>query len=399
MSFISYLSELKRRIQHPFRNYDILGFDITKMITPGGIPRVAYTFIIVFSASAFFLFFPHSLFAIFWIPFLATFGLLVYFFDYPGALPPIRGNVRARERFERNSKKIFYSLVVVTGYWIGIANFGTLASTILIAAVSLLACGNVFFYALEGFEERNELSQGYSPKNGMWRVEVQKKNGITFYYLNLDETPVPISKREAKLLIHLSKYSEKKKLLNFKFLVRRLHSLKTGFQRGDWTVDPSAEPGTYTLYKKNLENIITISKRDAFWLLLSPRNTPEILIQKIRNMMPRRKPLQDITCHLKNVTFAGTNAVIHTSRGEIYVEIDNGRVFRDTDWDIWDWEMKEGGFVCIIPKFPREKDFYYYSRDSPIRRKISIDQPDAIVLSKILNIANETTAIKNLLDK
>ena len=170
-------------------------------------------------------------------------------------------------------------------------------------------------------------------------------------------------------------------------------------RRGDWTVDLSTEPGTYLLYKKNLENIITISKRDAFWLLLSPRNTPEILIHKIKKIMPRRESLQDITCHLKNVTFAGTNAIIHTSRGEIYVEIDNGRVFRDTDWDIWDWEMKEGGFVCIIPRFPREKDFYYYSRGSPLRSKISLDQSDAIVLSKILNIANETTAIKELLDK
>lgn len=388
---------MARRIYQLIRNFDITSFDITKLITLGGIFRVAYSFVIIFSALTFFVFFPRSLITIFWTPFLAAFGILVLFFDYPGDLPSVRGNIRVRERYERLSKNIFYFLVVLTGYWIGLENFGTLASLMLIATVSLLVFGKVFLYALGKWEEHEKMTQGYISSNGKWDIDVQEKDGYTIRHLTIDETPVPISKREAKLLIHLSRYAEKKRLLNFKFLVRRFHSLITGFQIGNWTVSPSTESGIHMLYKKDLEGILSISKRDAFWLLLSTRNTPERLIRRIRKIEPRREDLRRLTYHLKNVTYAGTNAVIHTPYGEIYVEIEEGQVFRDIDWDMWDWEMKEGGFVCIMPKFPEEKSYLLSSKQTSRDNEQVIDQRDAIILSKIINIANNTQVIREIL--
>jgi hypothetical protein len=388
---------LARRVYQLIRNFDITRFNIMKLITLGGIFRVAYTFVIIFSALTFFVFFPRSLITIFWTPFLAAFGILVLFFDYPGDLPSIRSNIRVREKYERLSKNIFYSLVVLTGYWIGLENFGTLASLILIVAVSFLVFGKVFLYALGKWEEHEKMTRGYKSLNGKWQIDVQEKDDYTLRHLTVDETPVPISRREAKLLIHLSRYAERKRLLNFKFLVKRFHSLMTGFQIGNWTVHPSTEPGIHLLYRKDLESILSISKRDAFWLLLSPRNSPERLIRRIKKIEPRREALRGLTYYLKNVTYTGTNAVIHTPYGEIYVEIEDGRVFRDIDWDMWDWEMKEGGFVCIIPKFPEEKSYLLSSKQSPRDNEEVIDQRDAIILSKILNIANDTRVIRKIL--
>ncbi len=388
---------MARRIHDLVRNLDVTRFHIAKVITLGGIIRVTYTFVIFFSASVFFVFFPRSLFAIFWIPFLATFGLLVMFFDYPGDLPSVRSNIRLRERYERLSKNIFYVLVVLTGYLIGLTNLESAASLTLLAIVSLLAFGNISLFVYGKWEEGEMIREGYSPSYGGWRIEVQKQEEDFGHYLNVDGTPALISEREARLLIRLSRYAEKKMLLNYKFLVRRYHSLKTGFQVGDWTVRPSAEPGICLLYDRDLGRIMSISNRDAFWLLLSRRHTAERLIHRIIQVARRQEALKKMTRHLRNVTYAGTNAVIHTPHGEVYVEIETGRVFRDLDWDMWDWEMREGGFVCIIPKSPEERGYLLSSKQSFREDEKTMNPQDATVLSKILNIANDTAEVRRLL--
>jgi hypothetical protein len=289
---------------------------------------------------------------------------------------------------------IILAAIVLTGYSLSLLNWGTLPSVVALICTTIFAV----YYGLKESLRRMRIDQikedGYLLSENGWRIEVDRIEDRNVQYLSWKGETAPLADSEIPLLFELDELNRQGKIRYFSIILKRIHALRTSFLKEEWKINPSGQTGIYVMYRSDLAELVTISKKDASWLLRSSANSPEQLLTRIRESASQRSIYKHLTRHLKNVAYAGNHAVISTSIGYIYVDLLNSKVYKDDEWG-----KEDSGFVCIVPihEYAREEwnptvQYGFQVEDGHI-----LTWHDGIILAKIFNIARETSPVKDLL--
>jgi len=338
--------------------------------------------------------FPASTYIVLVIPFLIQIVMMMITLTQ---VPNVTGSERDIEELVSLGETLRRALllgIILTGLSLAYFNWGTLPSIISLAAAILIAGYYVSRDMLKRIRIRRIKQQGYHFSDTEWRIEIDQSGEENKLHLVWGEQRAPIDESEIPILLTFEERYHRGKKPDLSRILKRIHHLRAGFKIDEWTIKPSGQPGIYTMYRENLADIVVISKRDAFWLVQSTLNRPEDLIKRIHQIDSRLTAYREITRNLKNVTYAGNYAVISTNNGEIFVDLHEGKVYKDEEW-----YGGTTGFVCIVPS-----QRYLMDGWSPVIRygrfaggEYSLDWSDAILLSKIFNISRETPSITDLL--
>ena len=236
--------------------------------------------------------------------------------------------------------------------------------------------------------------EGYTFSDNDWRIEVDQTEYGKIQYLSWKGNRAPLLPSEILMLYELEELDRQGRIRNFFTILKRIHGLRTSFAKDGWQISPSSQTGIYVMYKTDLTDMVTVSKRDAAWLIRSTMNKPEQLLKKIQEITPQIDAYKHLTRHLKNVTYAGNHAVISTSNGDIYVDLHDSKVYKDDEWG-----KKDSGFVCIIPlhEYVKEEWNPVVQYGFEVKEGHFLTWHDGVILSKIFNIARETFQVKDLL--
>ena len=286
-------------------------------------------------------------------------------------------------------------IIILTGYSLSYFHWGTLPSTGAFVATTVFA---TYYLGKAGFK-RIQISRvrnrGYTFSDPRWKIEVNRVGNEKKYYLTQQGCRASLSQSEVPILYELGELNHRGKSRNLFNLLRKVHALRASFRKDEWKIIPSGQPGVYTMYRADLADLVTISKRDASWLVRYSMNKPEELLLRTQQIALRLSAYRNITRDLKNVTYAGNDAVISTTNGLVYVDLHDGKVYKEKDWSGLDLR-----FVCIIPR-PNQligdgNPVVQYGSQG--RSVYSLEWEDAVILSKIFNISRETLSVREELN-
>jgi len=298
------------------------------------------------------------------------------------------------ERLKRLGKileVVIASIIILTGYSLSYFHWGTLPSTGAFVATTIFA---IYYLGKAGFKRiqiGRVRDRGYTFSDTGWKIEVNRVGKEKKYYLTQQGSRAGLSQSEIPILYELVELNRKGKSRNLFNLLRKVHALRASFRKDEWTVIPSSQPGVYAMYRADLADLVTISKRDASWLVRYSLNKPEELLIRTQQIASRLRAYRNITRNLKNVTYAGNDAVISTTNGLVYVDLHDGKVYKEKNWSGLDLR-----FICIIPR-PNQligdgnPVVQYGSQE---RSVYSLEWEDAVILSKIFNISRETLPVR-----
>ncbi len=300
------------------------------------------------------------------------------------------------EKFGKRLENLIVLIIILTGYSLSYFHWGTLPSAgafMVSTALAIYYIGKSGFKRIRIFGVRN---YGYTFFDPEWKIEVNQVGNEKKYYLTQQGRRANLYTSELPALYELGELARQGKTRKLSSTLHKVHALRTSFRKNEWTVIPSSQPGVYAMYRADLADLVTISKRDASWLVRFLTNNPEDLLLKIRQIDSRLKTYKNVTRDLKNVTYAGNDAVISTSNGLIYVDLHSGSVYKEKDWSGLDLR-----FICIIPRPNQLKNdgnpiVQYGSQEGRID---SLKWEDAIILSKIFNISRETPSVRKELNQ
>ncbi len=338
--------------------------------------------------------FPRSAYILLVLPFLIQLGVLVRFLSI--SAPPISlgQNSGWQHRLEKGLRLIFRAGLILTGYSLSYSDWGTMSSKVAFAATTAFAGYCLLEEASKCMRIGEMKKQGYTFSNPEWKIQNDGSASDRQFHLVWRGRKAPLLESEIPVLYELDELSRNGRAWGFSGLLKRIHALRTGFDKDGWTISPSGQPGIYVMYKADLTDLVTISKRDAYWMIRSQANKPEELLARVEQLASRLNTYRHISRHLKNVTYAGNHAVISTSKGQVYVDLHDGRVYRDDEWS-----REDSDFICIVPlirHLPIEENLvveWAYGKES----KHSLEWNDVTILSKIFNISQETPSVKDLL--
>ncbi|UCD72882.1 MAG: hypothetical protein JSW01_05400 [Candidatus Bathyarchaeota archaeon] len=361
--------------------------------------RPFYIYLIIFltmlsSLVLLLILFPGSSYIVVIIPLLAQLGILVMTLSQSSDLGVEGQTAIHLQNLGKKLRTIVLVAIALTGFSISLLNWGTIPATLAFICTTIFA---IYYMSKESLRRMriNQIKEkGYTFSNYDWRIEVDRIGDENIQYLSWKGTKAPLIQSEIPLVYELEELNRQGRIRNFYTILKRIHALRTNFLKDEWKISPSGQTGIYMMYKTDLTNLVTISKRDAAWLIRSTMNKPEQLLIKIQQITPQINTYKHLTRHLKNVTYAGNHAVISTSNGYIYVDLHNSKVYKDDEWG-----KEDSGFVCIVPlhEYAKEEWHPVVQYGFEVEEGHFLTWHDGVTLSKIFNIARETFQVKDLL--
>jgi hypothetical protein len=255
---------------------------------------------------------------------------------------------------------------------------------LMIPLASLLVGGTI-----ERIEEERVMRQGFTSSDGFWNVNVKDESTGKLYFLSIGDKIASIQPEEARLAYRTTRKASSSDLRMLERIVRKICFRRSGFTRGQWTILPAAIPRIFIMYKGDHESSYFIADRDVSWIIENPLNKPECILEHAQKVKSRISLLRKETSNLKNVFYAGNFAVIDLGDITVQVNLHDGKVYRVYAYD--DWGEERERFVCIVPIVEKAvsvgRVLMKTDRSKPILSEMNWQ--DAVILSKILNIAQE----------
>lgn len=338
--------------------------------------------------------FPGSTYIVVVIPLLAHLGMLVITLSQSSDLGVEGQTAIHLQKLGKKLRIIVLVATVLTGFSLSFLNWGTIPSIIALLCTTIFAAYHISKESFRRMQINQIKEKGYTFSDYNWRIEVIQTENENIQYLSWKGEKAPLLQSEIPLLYELEELNRQGKIRNISTILKRIHALRTSFLKDGWKISPSGQTGIYVMHKANLTNLVTISKRDAAWLIRSTTNNPEQLLMRIQQLTPKMGMYKHLTRHLKNVTYAGNHAVISTSNEHIYIDLHSSKVYKDDEWG-----KEDSGFVCIVPLHEYVKEGWnpVVQNGFDVEDGHFLTWHDGIVLAKIFNIARETFPVKDLL--
>ncbi|UCD72799.1 MAG: hypothetical protein JSW01_04930 [Candidatus Bathyarchaeota archaeon] len=257
---------------------------------------------------------------------------------------------------------------------------------LIITLVALLVDG-----LIERIEEERVMRQGFTSTDGFWKINVKNESVERIYSLSIGDKIAPIQPDEVRLAYRITRKASSSDLRMLERIVRRICFRRVGFKRGQWTILPTGMPRIFIMYKGDLESRHFIADREVSWIIENPLNDPERILEHAQNVEGRKSLLRKETLNHKNVFYAGNFAVINLGDIVVQVDLHDSKVYRANTRD--DWGEERERFVCIVPIVEKVVGVgrVLMSKDRLEPTLSEMNWQDAVILSKILNIAQETS--------
>lgn len=244
---------------------------------------------------------------------------------------------------------------------------------------------------IERIEEERIMRQGFTSRDGFWKVNVKNVSAGKLYFLSIGEKTASIQPEEVKLAYRITRKASRSDLRMLERIVRRICFRRVGFTRGQWTILPTAMPRIFIMYKGDHESSYFIADRDVSWIIKNPLNKPERILEHAQRVKSRISLLKKETSNLKNVFYAGNFAVIDLEDITVQVDLHDSKVYRAYAHD--DWGEERERFICIVPIVEKAisvgRVLMKTDRSKPTLSEMNWQ--DAVILSKVLNIAQEAS--------
>jgi hypothetical protein len=268
---------------------------------------------------------------------------------------------------------------------------------ILLLMVSLTSV--LFDGLMEWIEEGEVIKQGFTSDDGFWKINVKNESTGRSYSLSVGEKIAPIQPQEVRLAYRISRKASSSDLRMLERIVRRICFRRVGFTRRQWTILPTAMPRIYIMYKGDHESRYFIADRDLSWIIQNPLNNPERILEYAQKVESRVSLLKKETSNLKNVFYAGNFAVIDLGDITVQIDLHDSKVYRTYAQD--DWGEERELFICIVPIVEKAigvgKVLMKTNRSKPTLSEMN--WKDAVILSKIMNIAQEASPAIDLVSR
>ncbi|UCD72797.1 MAG: hypothetical protein JSW01_04920 [Candidatus Bathyarchaeota archaeon] len=252
-------------------------------------------------------------------------------------------------------------------------------------------------YFREKIGEEEVMRQGFSSTEGYWHITPKNEEDQIVFFLSVDGSGSQIQPEEARLTYRIARRTSNSDLRRLTHILGNIILRRSGFKRNNWTILPTPRSKVYLMCKGDYESNHFISDRDVSWILSNSKNEPEHILKQLEGIRNRISFLKEETRYLQNIFYAGNHAIIQVKDTTIQVDLHNGRVYRTNRYDEWGEDREK--YVCLVPAVKEKIDvgrILLKTGQSELQLS-AMEWDDAVILSKILNIAREESNIINLI--
>jgi hypothetical protein len=309
---------------------------------------------------------------------------------------PLR-NLWLLDNARRGSRIFFLGTILLTTVIVSTLPEATASRICATLFLPILLVCFLFHTTQEKIAENKALKQGFASKDGHWRICVENEPKEGTYFISFGEKRTSIQPEEAALIYRLARRTSGTDQRVLERVLWSIHLRRFGFKRGPWTILPTSRPRIYIMYKGDHESSYMIADRDVSWIAENHINQPEHVLEQAKKLKRRISLLRRETLSLRNVFYAGNYAVIEVDNITVQIDLHNGKVYRIHARDEWGEEREN--YICIRPLFEGRKNTgrVILGADTRVPMLSVMGWDEAVILSKILSIAQEVSPANDLI--